>query len=142
MKTGKTISTFILAIIIAACSTTKKNATATAPLSPAPVVVASPPSDSYIFTKSVDGKQAPGNEELAAIQLQYADVTLDKLKEGHAIFTTGACVGCHGPVSIYQYEREQWKPILDDMAQRAELSEAQKDAVHKYILSIKATQVR
>jgi mono/diheme cytochrome c family protein len=63
---------------------------------------------------------------------------LEKLKEGHAIYTAGACINCHGAKNIYEFPEAQWKDILDDMAQRANISVDQKDAVYKYVLAIKA----
>jgi len=83
---------------------------------------------------------APGNEELTAIQVQYKDVTLEKLNEGHAIYTQGACINCHGAKNIYWFGEAQWKEIIEDMAQRSNISDVQKDAVCKYVLAIKATQ--
>jgi uncharacterized lipoprotein YajG len=127
MKIAGTISLLITSVIIAACSTVKKTSTTMASPAPVPAAAVNPTTDSYLFTtKPADGTQTPGNEELSAIQIQYKDVTLDKLKEGHAIYTTGACVGCHGTINIYQYEVTQWKLIIDDMAQRANISDEQK----------------
>ncbi len=82
----------------------------------------------------------PGDEELAAIRLRYDEMTMEKLKQGHTIYTQGACVNCHGAVNIYNYGEERWKTIVDDMAKRAMISAAEKDAVYKYVLAIKATQ--
>ncbi len=90
--------------------------------------------------RSSDGIYTPGEKELAAIQTQYSDVTLDKLKEGHMLYTVGACVNCHGAKNIYKREESRWKKIIDEMAVMAKLNASQTDAVYKYVLSIKATQ--
>lgn len=131
---------FILAISNVACHSTKKSIASTP--APEPTQTTTTPSHSNPFplVLPVEGSPAPGNEELIAIQKQYQDVTLEKLKEGHAIYTAGACMNCHGAAPIQQYEETQWKTIIDDMAQRANISETQKDAVYKYVLSIKVTQ--
>ncbi|MCW3103858.1 MAG: hypothetical protein JWO09_2298 [Bacteroidetes bacterium] len=122
--------------LIAACRPAKNTSASTAP--PAGVVI--PESDAYLFGKPADGLRAPGDAELAAMQAQYKELTLEKLKEGHEIYTKGACVGCHGAVDVYSFGHAQWKDIIDDMAVRASITDPQKDAVYKYVLSIKATQ--
>ncbi|MCW3072444.1 MAG: hypothetical protein JWO44_2334 [Bacteroidetes bacterium] len=127
-------------IIIAGCSTVKKSTTSTAPTAPASTPAVIPSSDAYLFGKSTDGINMPGNEELAAIQVQYKEVTLDKLREGYMIYTQGACTNCHQPESIYKFGELQWKDIIEDMAARTQISDAQKDAVYKYVLAMKATQ--
>ncbi|MES2284058.1 MAG: hypothetical protein V4547_00135 [Bacteroidota bacterium] len=137
MKTTKLILIVIPALIIAACSSSKKVSTSIAPSTPASRTT---PENNFLFVKPAEGIPAPGNEELIAIQAQYKDVTLEKLKEGHTIYTAGACTNCHGAINIYQYAETQWKGIVEDMAQRAYLSDVQKDAVYKYVLAIKATQ--
>ena len=91
-----------------------------------------------MVAKSPDGIYVPGNEELIAIQAQYKDVTLDELNQGHAIYTQGSCIRCHSAQNIYIHGETEWKEIMDDMAQKAVLHDAQKNAVYKYVLSIKA----
>lgn len=126
----------IFLLLVASCRTAKK-ATVTAAASSPTATSAAPP---FPLTQPVDGSPAPSNDALTAIQKQYADATIEQLKEGHSIFTTGACINCHGVSKIHQYGEAQWKSILEDMAQRASLSESQKDAVTKYVLAIKASQ--
>ncbi len=128
---------------IVACQATKKNAVSTAPLASTPKTTTTRPGNSpgsLVLTPHPSGTQAPGNEELNAIQVQYKEVSMEQLQAGHRIYTGGPCINCHGPISIYKIGLDQWKDIMDDMAQRAKLSEAQKDAVYKYVLSIKATE--
>ncbi|MCW3085841.1 MAG: hypothetical protein JWP12_3207 [Bacteroidetes bacterium] len=139
MKNTKITFIVIPAVVMAACSPVKKSATSTA--SAAPVSTPTPASDDYLFTaKRADGIYTPGDAELTAIQTKYKDATLDKLKEGHAIYTQGACTNCHNAKNIYELDEANWKNILDDMAQRTSISDTQKDAVYKYVLAIKATQ--
>ena len=143
MKITRLTLTALAAIIIAACSSSKKAATTTtASSTPASTGTTNSSSFSMLMVKPNDGINAPGEAELTAIQLRYKDVTLEKLKEGHFIYTEGACIKCHGTASIYDRDEAQWKTIIDDMAQKAEISDAQKDAFYKYVLAIKATQAK
>lgn len=130
----------ISALIIVACNTSKKSTTTVAP--PVPVsantnTLSTPPT---IVGRSADGIYPPGNSELTAIQVDYKEVTMEKLKEGHELYTSGACINCHNAKNIYRYPVGQWIGIIDDMAQKARITDAQKDAVTKYVLAIKATQ--
>lgn len=136
MNLYKVTFTAIAIIIIVACNSTKKSVTTSVSSTPAatPSVVIPKPS------KPSNGIYIPGTEELEAIQLQYKEVTLQQLKNGHAIYTDGACVKCHNAKNIYFYNEIVWKNIIDDMAIKAKISDEQKDAVYKYVLAIKATQ--
>ncbi|HXU28038.1 MAG TPA: cytochrome c, partial [Bacteroidia bacterium] len=80
------------------------------------------------------------NQELSAIQPKYPNVTLATLQQGFTIYSVGKCINCHGSKNIYNRSETQWKDIMDDMAQRANISDAEKDAVYKYVLAIKAAQ--
>ena len=90
-------------------------------------------------TVSKNGVYAPRNEELVALQTKYKDLNIETLQEGYSIYT-GACTKCHGTKNIYNRSETEWKEIIDDMAAKAKLNAQQKNAVHMYVLSIKATQ--
>ena len=130
-------------IVIAACKTSKKtknsgaagSPTATTKTAATETATAGP----MLPARSKSGVNPPGAEELAAIQVKYKDVTMEKLSEGHSIYT-GVCTGCHGTKSIYTRAEEKWQDIINDMAERAKITDAQKDAVYKYVLAVKATQ--
>ncbi|MGZ3885178.1 MAG: hypothetical protein ACXVNO_00865 [Bacteroidia bacterium] len=133
-------------LVIAACSSTKKTTTST-PVAAAPASSSTPaPAETSTASpigpviRPANGVYPPGNEELTAIQARFKDVTLDKLNEGHILYTKGACVNCHGAKNIYRHDEESWSRIMDNMARRANLTDSQKDAVFKYVLAIKATQ--
>lgn len=128
MNLIKISSIAFVAIIIAACSSTKKSTTSTAATT------------SSTVAKPSNGIFAPGNEELVALQTQYKEVTMETLTEGHTLYTQGACINCHGAKNIYKRDVDSWKGIIEDMAHKAKISDAQKDAVYKYVLAIKATQ--
>ena len=141
-KMNKTKVTLIIitAIIITACSSHKKSTTTTTTTSTSSTSPSPNTPSTNSFAKRSTGIYAPVNEELTAIQVQYKDVTLDKLKDGYSIYTEGACINCHRAKNIYVHGESQWKTIIDDMALRANISDAQKDAVYKYVLAIKALQ--
>ncbi len=138
----KTLQLTLLAsaLIFAACKTSKKNTTTTAATTETKTANTTSTPMGPVVAKSPDGINAPGNEELVAIQLQYKDATLGQLEEGYAIYKQGACASCHGPKNIYKRPLENWKGIIDDMAMRAGIDDAKKDAVYKYVLAVKATQ--
>ncbi len=89
--------------------------------------------------KSTDGVFAPGNDELNAIQVKYKDVTLQTLNDGYTLFT-GVCTNCHGTMNIYKRPETAWSSIIDEMAPKAKITNAQKDALYMYVLAIKATE--
>ncbi|MCE3229387.1 MAG: hypothetical protein K0S32_3938 [Bacteroidetes bacterium] len=128
----------VTVIILAACHSTKK----TTSVATEKTTTTNAPAGPMLITKSADGIYEPGENELKAIKTNYADATLDQLKFGHQLYTAGACVNCHKAKSIYAFNEAQWSSIISDMAFRARLNEAGKDAVIKYVMAIKATQVK
>ena len=137
MKTTKLLVITTAVIIFAACHAAKKSTASTVASS---VPVANEPIPSFPAPKDANGIYPPGKPELTAMQVTYKEVTLNTLMEGYSIYTEGACINCHGDKSIYPYSEVQWKDIVDDMAVKAGISDAQKNAVYKYVLAIKATQ--
>lgn len=81
----------------------------------------------------------PTNNHLNAIKPTYNDVTLDKLNKGYKIYTE-ECVKCHNPKKISNYREEKWPEIISVMSKKAKINEEQKDAVLKYVLSVKASE--
>lgn len=149
MRTKLALFTFS-AIAIVACHTSKKTTTSTAVVAKTETttsVASSTTSSTNTITtspympskKTLDGVYDPGSDELAAIQLQYKDATMEQLKEGYTLYAKSACISCHGAVNIYQYREDKWGFIIQDMAYRAKLTPTQKDAVLKYVYAIKAT---
>lgn len=139
MKTTEITLIAFITLVIVACSATKKSTTSSSSVTPVSANAPTSSISSLLLPKSV-GMHAPREEELSAMQVQYKDLTLDRLKTGHSIYTQGACINCHGAVNIYKYTELQWTNIIDDMALRARISYIDKDAVYKYVLAIKATQ--
>ena len=140
---GKTLKSILLAgiiVILLACGTHKKNKTTTVTPAPTSTVTKSEPTYNFPAPKSTHGVYPPGNEELVAIQKIDKNVTMDILNQGFYVYSVGKCINCHGSKSIYSRKEELWKDIIDDMAIKAKISDAERDAVYKYVLSIKATQ--
>ena len=133
MKLSNISSIAIAAVVIVACGPSKKSTGSAA--STAPATATAP----AVSAKPSTGIFAPGNEELIAIQARYKDVTMQTLNDGHALYI-GKCTGCHAAQSIYSRPEEKWPSIITEMAQKTKLTEAEKDAVFKYVLAIKATQ--
>src|ERR1043165_10168753 len=140
MRTTRIILFILAASIAAACHPAKKAQGSDVSQAPVPSPVPSAPSTGFPFALPAEGMQEPGPSELAAIQLRYSDATMDGLKKGHFIYTQGACIGCHGAGSIYRFTEPEWKTILDDMALKANISDEDKEAVNRYILSVKGVQ--
>lgn len=136
MQTPKFTFIALTVMILMACNSHKKTTTTSAP-----AATNNPPATNYTMKYSKPSYDiVPGDAELAAIKVDFADVSMTKLKEGYEIYAQGACVGCHKAKNIYPKSVSDWKVIIDDMAPRAQITEEQKDAVYKYVLSIKATQ--
>lgn len=135
-------------IIVYACHTSKKSTTSAttsaSSVSTTTVVTtttAITPSVAVTKTsKPAKGVYEPGEEELAAIQLQYKDATLPQLKEGYVLYAVSACRSCHGAANIYAYRDDQWLMILQDMAYKAKLTPPQKEAVTRYVFAVKAAK--
>lgn len=126
-------STIFLAVACATSKTTSKTSTT-------PAANSGPAATTISLPKSPDGIYPPGKEELTSIQARNQKVTMEHLNEGYTIYSKGACINCHSPNNIYQFDEGSWVKILDDMAIKAKISDTQKAAVYAYILSIKANQ--
>ena len=125
-------------VIFAACRVAKNNSTA--PSAATPAVTGPTQQPDFEATKYTHGVYPPGNQEVAAIQLKYPDANLAVLQQGYTMYSVGKCINCHGASNIYKYSEAQWKDIIDDMAIKANISNAEKDAVYKYVLAIKAAK--
>ena len=133
MKTLKIVSLSALLGLAIACGSSQSNVAAT---SPPPT----PPAPTVAVEKPDNGVHEPTQKEYLAIQEKYINVSLDQLKEGYKIYSQGACINCHEAKNIYKRSDEKWGHILDDMAEKARLSDSEKDAVTKYVFAIKAGQ--
>lgn len=141
MNLLKSATIVLLTLSVAACSTLRKTKNTTTPSTasetpkPAPAI----PGLMNPTPKPKTGIFAPGADELAAIQTKYSETTMKMLQEGYQIYT-GICTGCHEAKSIYSRPESAWPDIIKSMAIEARITPAQKEAVYKYVMSIKATQ--
>jgi len=78
----------------------------------------------------------PTEAQLIAAKTKYPDVNMDKLKQGHNLYY-GTCSSCHATQPINKWDETQWAGILDNMAQKAQLTPTEKDAVWKYVMAVK-----
>lgn len=124
MTTLKLTLISILAVMITACETTKKSST----------------TSSNSTTSTTSSTLIPGTTQLTAIKTKFPDATADQLKLGYAIFT-GPCTNCHKQYSIPKRSESSWLHEIDDMSPKANLTPEQKEALTRYVLSMKATQV-
>jgi len=128
------------ALLLLTCKSTKQSTVSSDP----PAVPSTPPPATApgILITSADGIYAPGEAELTAYQPYKKDVTLDKLSKGYSLYAQSACVQCHKAKNIYDIKATDWKAILDDMAQKANISAEQKDAVFDYVLAVKTVKLK
>jgi hypothetical protein len=56
------------------------------------------------------------------------------------LYTEGACISCHKSFKINDFSVSEWKEILEDMSERAKLTETDKGNIKMYVLAIKAVQ--
>jgi mono/diheme cytochrome c family protein len=127
----RTTVTAAIVVAIASCSGLKKNTS-----SSGEKTASDRPAKK---SKSSDGIYAPGNDELAAIQNKYEGTNLQTLTDGYKIFTS-VCTSCHPAKNIYKRTEQSWPGIINAMAQKAALTSVQKDAVLRYVMSVKAVQ--
>jgi cytochrome c5 len=78
----------------------------------------------------------PGEAALKAIQAKDAAVTAETLKEGYAVYS-GPCTNCHGKKNLYKQTDAEWQEDINRMAGRAKITDAQKDALSKYVLAMR-----
>lgn len=83
------------------------------------------------------GCQAPHVPEVTpAMAATGTGHTTRSLQSGRAIFTT-QCVACHGVQNLGKYSSQEWDSIVEKMAPRAHLSEAQRADLVAYIRAAK-----
>lgn len=140
MKSISLTLILVSALLLITCKSTKQNTASSNP--PAAPSTPPPATAPGILIRSADGIYAPGEAELTAYQPYKKDITLDKLSKGYSLYAQSACVQCHQAKNIYDIKATDWKAILDDMAQKANISAEQKEAVFDYVLAIKTVKLK
>ena len=87
-------------------------------------------------TSTTEDKYTPGDAQLKAIQGVHPEVTAQTLKEGYDVYM-GPCTNCHGKKNMYKQTMEDWEKDINRMAPRAKITDAQKDALTKYVMSMR-----
>jgi mono/diheme cytochrome c family protein len=87
------------------------------------------------------GGSAPTEKELTAAKTKFADVSLDQLQKGHSIYF-GACTKCHAPENPNKGSEGKWSHVLDEMAPKANLNADEKEAVWRYIMSVRLASAK
>ena len=116
-------------VVVAACSSIKKT-TPSAHLEP------SLGGNTVTFSETA----VPDSLGVNALKAEFPEVTLEKLKAGYKLYTEGACISCHKSFKINDFSVSEWKEILEDMSERAKLTETDKGNIKMYVLAIKAVQ--
>jgi mono/diheme cytochrome c family protein len=62
------------------------------------------------------------------------DVDLAALREGRRLFVS-RCIECHTLPPYWHYSASEWPKIVDSMAHRASLKNAQRDDIVAYLLA-------
>ncbi len=61
-----------------------------------------------------------------------ATATYDELVEGRRIYVS-KCGSCHRLYTPTQYDHHTWKENIDEMQERSEINEQQKELIYKYL---------
>ncbi len=65
---------------------------------------------------------------------KWPGTTVDELETGRALYTS-KCVGCHRLPDPNAKTPEQWPTVVDEMAERAKLTAADRDLMLRYLSS-------
>ncbi len=75
----------------------------------------------------------PQQTERAA--LQWPGVTLVSLEQGRMLYIQ-KCSGCHNLRTPAKYSSQRWPTLMEKMSKRAKLTEDQKQAILRYVVSV------
>ena len=77
----------------------------------------------------------PSTLEVDAAATKWPGLTLADLERGRETYVT-RCSACHLTPSPTRYTAERWPRLLDEMAARAHLSDAQREDVLHYLVAL------
>lgn len=121
----KNILVLAIVVSIAACNSKKSStAASTAPAS-APTAVATVPANPNDVNETL----------LSLAKTKFADASIEKLNTGHDLYF-GTCTRCHGAKSISRFTTDRWPGIIEDMARKARINDAEKQAVLQYVTAV------
>jgi cytochrome c5 len=81
----------------------------------------------------------PTDKQFAAAKARFPDVTMDQLKKGQNLYST-ACTKCHGAKDVTPYTEDKLSAIMDNMAEKAQLSADEKTAVWRYAIAVRSAK--
>jgi len=135
---------FIAALALAgmmACKTNKNASSSTAATTPTatttPAATTPTTAATTVEAKPVSAKDLSSEDLLNAAKKTWPDLTTKTLDEGKYLYYEGACVNCHGAKKIVNRSMAEWPAIIERMAPKSNITDAQKDAVMKYVLAVK-----
>lgn len=104
---------FVAAVIMAACKSTKA-------------------------VSKITSAEPVMDAQLAAVKKRFPDVTKEELQKGNAVYI-GACTKCHTPKDVTVYTEPRLLEIVDVMAPKANLTAAEKKALIRFAVGVRAT---
>lgn len=76
------------------------------------------------------------NERLLSVaKTKFENATIEQLNAGHDLYF-GTCTNCHKAKPITRFPTENWPAIVDDMANKARISDTEKQAVLQYVTAV------
>lgn len=87
---------------------------------------------------SSSGNSMDFDTQLSAIKDRFPDASTEELKTGYAVYT-GPCTSCHGAKDVTGYTEEKLLQIVDNMAKKAKITDAEKQALIRFAVAVRAT---
>lgn len=102
--------------------------------------VSTTPTTTTVTKTETKTTETPGgaaeNKDLAYAQNRWPGTTADMLKNGESLYYT-KCNRCHGLNEPTDFSEQRWNHVMDEMAPKANLTDAQRDEVFKYLIARK-----
>jgi len=77
----------------------------------------------------------PTAQDVAWAQQNWPDAEQRELEHGRDIYV-GKCAGCHNLIEPRRLSAERWSEEVGDMAERARISELEREAVKRYLVTM------
>lgn len=81
------------------------------------------------------GLPEPDQADVGRAAARWSDVTADELRGGRALYQR-SCSSCHRPVSPSAIAPAAWPAHVEEMRQRAGLSDGDARAIERYLVTI------
>ncbi|MBS1646165.1 MAG: hypothetical protein JST67_02365 [Bacteroidetes bacterium] len=100
-------------------------------------VIACSPKTKNAATTSANSASPTEEQMVTAAKTKYPNATLASFKQGHDVYYGAACTKCHNPKKISHLSEGEIPGVIADMAQKAKISDAERDAVLSYVTGVK-----